>query len=168
MEHNRQDKHKLSEEYDRLASKFTELYLAGRERGRDAMLEALDNAQEHLLKFEVISAEYGEELKQTLARDLDQVISEAQRLGEEAKERFHPTRLSAGALASLANALELTSNALHDLSEKTRKNHVYKTGEVTSAGTLTCQACQAQLQLKKTGPIPPCPKCSQTSFTKSH
>ena len=168
MKNNDPDKHKLTEEYDRLASKFTELYLAGRERGRDAMLEALDKAQDQLLKFEVISAEYGEELKQSLARDLDQVISDAQRLGEEAKEKFHPTRLSAGALASLANALELTSNALHGLTEKTRKPHIYKTGEVTSAGTLTCQACQAQLQFKKTGPIPPCPKCSQTSFTKSH
>lgn len=162
------DKQKLAEEYDRLASKFTELYLAGRERGRDAMLEALDNAQDQLLKFEVISAEYGEELKQTLARDLDQVISDAQRLGEEARERFHPTRLSAGALASLANALELTSNALHGLSEKARNPHIYRTGEVTSAGTLTCQSCKTQIQLKETGPIPACPKCSHTLFSKSH
>ena len=73
MEHHRQDTHKLADEYDKLASKFTELYLAGRERGRDAMLEALNKAQEQLLKFEVISTEYAEELKQSLARDLDQL-----------------------------------------------------------------------------------------------
>jgi isocitrate dehydrogenase len=162
------DKNKMAEEYDKLASKFTELYLSGRERGRDAMLEALDKAQKQLLKVEVIGAEYGEELKQLLARDLDQVITNAQRLGGEAKEKFHPSRLGAGALASLANALELTSNALHNMSDKTRTAITYKTGEVTSAGTLTCQACKAQIQLKETAHIPPCPKCAHTLFSKSY
>lgn len=168
MKNNGQDKNKLEDEYDKLASKFTELYLSGRERGRTAMLEALDKAQEQLLKLEVISAEYGEELKTFLARDLDQVISDAQRLGGEAREKFNPSRLGLGALASLANALELTGNALHNLSDRTRKAVVYKTGEVTSAGTLTCQSCGAQMHLKNTGHIPPCPKCSHTQFSKSY
>ncbi len=114
------------------------------------------------------SAEQGEELKQYLARDLDQTIVDAQQLGEEAKERLHPARLGAGALSSLLTVLELTGNALRSLSDKTKETLSYKTGEMTSAGTLTCQACGQKMQIKKTGHVPPCSKCNGTLFNKGY
>jgi Zn finger protein HypA/HybF involved in hydrogenase expression len=168
MENNDKDKIRLAEQYDKLASKFNELYLAGKERGREAMTVALEKAREQLTELGELGKEQGEELKQYLARDLDQTISDAQHLGEEAKERFHPARLGAGALSSLATVLELTSNALHSLSDKTKETLTYRTGEMTSAGTLTCQACGQKVHLKETGHIPPCPKCNGTLFHKGY
>ncbi|WP_126456022.1 zinc ribbon-containing protein [Sulfuriflexus mobilis] len=168
MEISELDKAKLAQQYDKLASKFNELYLAGKERGREAMTVALDKAHEQLTALEEFSAAQGEELKHYLARDLDQTIADAQHLGEEAKERLHPSRLGAGALASLATVLELSSNALHSLSVKTKETLTYKTGEVTSAGTLTCQACGQEVHLKKTGHVPPCPKCDGILFNKGY
>lgn len=168
MGNNDQDKSGMEEQYDKLASKFNELYLAGKERGRESMSVALDKAHEQLIALGEFSAEQGEELKQYLARDLDQTISDAQQLGEEAKERFHPARLGAGALSSLATVLELTGNALRSLSDKTKETLTYKTGEITSAGTLTCQACGQEVQLKNTGHVPPCPKCNGTLFNKGY
>ncbi|MDP2169351.1 MAG: hypothetical protein Q8J96_02915 [Rhodocyclaceae bacterium] len=168
MENNDQDKSRLAEQYDKFASKFNELYLAGKERGRESMSVALDKAHEQLTALGEFSAEQGAELKQYLARDLDQTIADAQQLGEEAKERFHPARLGAGALSSLATVLELTGNALRSLSSKTKETLTYRTGEMTSAGTLTCQACGQKVQLKKTGHVPPCPKCSSTLFNKGY
>jgi len=168
MESSGPDKDRLAQQYDKLASKFNELYLAGKARGREAMAVALDKAREQLTSLGEFSAEQGEVLKEHLARDLDQTISDAQRLGEEAKVILHPARLGAGALSSLASVLELTSNALHSLSNKTKETLTYKTGEVTSAGTLTCQACGQKIQLKKTGHVPPCPKCNSTMFHKSY
>ena len=168
MENNDQDKDRLARQYDMLASKFNELYLAGKERGREAMSVALEKANEQLIELGEFGTEQGEKLKQYLARDLDQTISDAQQLGEEAKERFHPTRLGAGALSSLATVLELTSNALHSLSVKTKETLTYRAGEMTSAGTFTCQACGQEVHLKKTGHVPPCPKCDGTLFNKSY
>ena len=168
MENNDQDKNKLAEQYDKLASKFNEIYLAGKERSRESMAEALDKAREQLTVLGEFSAEHGEKLKEYLARDLDQTISTAQRLGEEAKERFHPARLGAGALASLAAVLEFTGNALYALSDKAKGSLTYKTGEMTSAGTLTCQACGQKAHLKGTGHVPPCPKCNGTLFNKGY
>jgi Zn finger protein HypA/HybF involved in hydrogenase expression len=168
MENNDQDKSRLAEQYDKLASKFNELYLAGKERGRESMSVALDKAHEQMTALGEFSAEQGAELKQYLARDLDQTISDAQQLGEEAKERFHPARLGAGALSSLATMLEFTGNALHSLSSKTKETLTYRTGEMTSSGTLTCQACGQKVQLKKTGHVPPCPKCNGTLFNKGY
>lgn len=168
MENKEQDKDRLARQYDLLASKFNELYLAGKERGREAMSIALEKAHEQLTALGEFSAEQGAELKRYLARDLDQTISDAQQLGEEAKERFHPARLGAGALSSLSTVLELTGNALRSLGEKTKETLTYKTGEMTSAGTLTCQACGQKVQLKKTGHVPPCPKCNGTLFNKGY
>ena len=156
MELSEQEKAKLAQQYDKLASKFKELYLA------------LEKAREQMTAVGEFSAEHGAELKEYMARDLDQTIADAQHWGEEAKERLHPSRLGAGALSSLASALELTSNALHSLSEKTKEKLTYRTGEVTSAGTLTCQACGQTVHLKETGHIPPCPKCSGTLFHKGY
>lgn len=168
MENNDQDRNKLVQQYDMLASKFNELYLSGKERGRESMSVALEKAHDQLIALEGFSAEQGKELKRYLARDLDQTISDAQKLGEEAKERLHPARLGAGALSSLVSMLELTGNALLSLGEKTKGKLSYKTGEITSAGTLTCQACGQKVQLKKTGHVPPCPKCNSTQFNKGY
>ena len=163
-----ENREKLERQYDLLAHKFNELYLAGKERGRASMAVAMVKAHEQMTALGELSAEKGEELKRYLARDLDQTISDAQHLGEEAKERLHPARLGAGAISSLATVLELTSNALHSLSDKTKEALTYKTGEITSAGTLTCLKCGHQIQLKKTGHVPPCSKCNGTLFSKGY
>jgi phage-related tail protein len=168
MKKNDQDISMLEEQYDKLASKFNELYLTGKERGHESMSVALDKAHEQLIELGEFSEEQGVKLKKYLARDLDQTIADAQQLGEEAKERFHPSRLGAGALSSLADVLELTGNALSSLGDKTKAALIYKTGEITSAGTLTCQACGQKVQLKKTGHVPPCPKCSGILFNKGY
>ncbi|GAB2878752.1 hypothetical protein GCM10027046_03200 [Uliginosibacterium flavum] len=168
MEHKNQDKSRLAEQYDKFADKFNELYWAGKLRGRDSMTAALDKAHEHLVSLGEFTTEQGEELKQYLARDLDQTIVDAQQLGDEAKERFHPARLGAGALSSIAAVLEFGGDALRSLSSKAKESLGYRTGEMSSAGTLTCQACGQTVQLKQTGHVPPCPKCSATLFSKGY
>lgn len=163
-----QDKANLTRKYDTLAQRFNELYSAGKERGRESMAVALEKAREQLTAAGEFSAEQGEDLKQYLARDLDQTIADARQLGEDAKERLHPARLGAGALASLASILDATGEALRSLSGKAREALVYKSGELTSAGTLTCQSCGQKVQFKATGHIPPCPKCNATVFSKGY
>lgn len=168
MENTDQEKATRAQQYDKLASKFKEIYLAGKERGHEAMAVALEKSHEQMASLGEFSAEHGAELKKFMARDLDQTLSDAQNLGEEAKERLNPGRLGAGALASLAAVLESAGNALQSLGEKTREKLTYSTGEITSAGTLTCQACGEAIHLKETGHIPPCLKCSATLFNKGY
>ncbi len=162
------EKSKLAEQYDKLASTFHEIYAEEKDRGRESMTMALDKAHEQLTALGEFSKEQGEELKKYLLRDLEQTIADSHHLGDEAKELLHPARLGAGALASLANVLELTSKTLHALSDKTKAALIYKTGEMTSAGTLTCQGCGQKVHLKETGHVPPCPKCKATLFHKGY
>ncbi|MFY9328617.1 MAG: hypothetical protein WAO76_11455 [Georgfuchsia sp.] len=168
MNDNDQDSDQPARQYDKLASKFNEIYLAGKERGQEAMSVALEKAHEQLAALGEFSFEQGKELKRYLARDLDQTIVDAQLLGDEAREKLHPSRLGAGALSSLTSILEYTGDALRSLSGKTKEALTYRTGEMTSAGTLTCQACGQKVQVRKTGHVPPCPKCSATLFNKGY
>lgn len=168
MARDAQDTVKLAQQYDLLANKFKELYLSGKERGRESMSVALEKAREQLTEVKAFSKEHGEELKQYLSRDLDESISFAQQFGTETKEQFNPARIGAGALSSIATILEFTGDTLHSLSVQAKKSITFKTGEITSAGTLTCQACSQELHLKHTGHIPPCPKCKGILFTKGY
>ncbi|MDP1597176.1 MAG: hypothetical protein Q8S46_00730 [Methylotenera sp.] len=163
-----ENKDRLAEQYDLFANKFKALYLAEKERGAEAVSTALEKAREQLTTLGELSEEQGEVLKTYLDRDLEQTISDAKWLGEEAKEKLNPARLGAGALSSLASVLELTNNAIHSLLNKTVQALTYKTGEITSAGSLTCQACGQKIHLKKTGHVPPCPKCDGTLFYKGY
>lgn len=168
MTNQEHDKSARTAQYDKLADKVVETYLAGRERGLAAMLSAMEAVSAQMTALGEFSVEQGQEFRRFLERDLEQTVADAHKLGEEAKEHLHPARLGAGALASLASALEFTSQALHGLSDRTRQALSYKTGEITAAGTLTCQACGQQVHLKHTGHVPPCPKCAGTVFTKGY
>ena len=75
-----QSKAKLAKQYDLLAHKFNELYLAGKERGNDAIEAALEKAREQLTSLGKFSAQQGEDLKRHLARDLYQTMAHLEEL----------------------------------------------------------------------------------------
>jgi hypothetical protein len=167
-----QEKEKLLEQYDAFAEKFKDVYLSGKDRGKEAMTQAMEKAQVELSALGEFSAEQSESMKKYLTRDLEQTITDAKEIGNtishEAKDKLQPSRLGAGALSSLAYVLEQTSDALQSMMNKTVNAITYRTGEITSAGSLTCQSCSSKMQFKKTGHIPPCPKCSGTLFHKGY
>ncbi|MBI1397421.1 MAG: hypothetical protein GC151_15725 [Betaproteobacteria bacterium] len=161
-------KAKIESQYDRFAEKFTALYESSQEKGREAMERTLERTREQLTAAGEMSAEQGEKFKAYLKRDLEQSLDDMHRLGEEARERFNPSRLSAGALASLSMLLQSAGKGLDFLSRKTQEALTYHTGEVTSAGTLTCIKCNREVHMTKTGHVPPCPACHGTEFRKSY
>jgi rubrerythrin len=168
METSDQTKQPLLKKYDLLAKKFHQAYLDGKGRGTEAVTDALEKAHQQMLDAEEFTVEQGRELKKYLIRDLDQTIADFDYLGDEAKDKLNPSRLGAGVLASLAAVLEAAESALHSLTEKAKDKLSYKSGEITSAGTLTCQACGQEVHLKATGHVPPCPKCKASQFKKGY
>jgi len=167
-----QEKEKLLDQYDAFAEKFKDLYLAGKDRGKEAMAHAMEKAQSEMSALGEFSAAQSDLLKKYLARDLEQTLIDIQEkahaFSDEAKDKLQPSRLHAGALSSLAYVLDHTSDALHSLKNKTLDAITYNTGEITSVGSLTCQACGCKMHFKKTGHIPPCPKCRGTIFHKGY
>jgi isocitrate dehydrogenase len=154
--------------YDRFAERSRELFETSQEKGRDAFEKAMEVARAQLAAAGEFTAEQGEAFKKYLERDLEQTAEDFRALGQEAEERLHPSRVGAGALSSLARLLHATGRTMVSLSQRAEETLAYQTGEITTAGTLTCSACGQTVQLKATGHVPPCPSCHGTRFRKSY
>jgi len=154
-----------ADQYDKLAARFRELFEDGAEKSAEFAQVAMERARKQLTSAGTFTEEQGKRLQGFLERDFSQVAST---MRAEARERFNPARIGVGALASLAGILQATKNAIAFVSERADKALSCRSGEITSAGTLTCVACGHEMHFKKSGRIPPCPSCHKTEFKKSY
>jgi phage tail tape-measure protein len=158
------DKHEEQEEiglYDKLASRTADLL----DEGKKTFDEALKRAKEELSSAGDFSKERVDKLGDYVQRDLKENANKAK---EAVMKAVEPQRLAAGAQSAFTRILTTTAEALTELAERSEKMLEYKTGEITSPGTLTCKGCEAEMHMTKTSRIPPCPKCHKTVFRKSY
>lgn len=160
-------RHRQEALYDRLADRFRIAFEAGADRGREAMEVAAEKARGQLTAAGALTKVQGERLKKLLLRDLDRTAAELRAAGTSAARHLDPARLEAGALSSIAIVLESAAESLYDFAQSADEALPYRTGEVTSAGRLTCDKCHTALHFRSTGTVPPCPTCSSTSFRKN-
>ena len=73
--------------------------------------------------------------------------------------------ITAGEFTS-ENAQRLRQYVRRDLLHRTDPSITFRTGDITSPGTLTCASCGWKVRLTRTTVLPPCPQCSETSFHK--
>lgn len=147
--------------YEKLAGRTADLL----EEGKKTVDEALKNAKEELVKAGDFSSEQMDRVASYVRRDLSE---QAKTASEAVKKSVDPHRVAAGVQSVFSRILMATSDALADLAKKTEKNLELRTGEVTNPGTLTCKECAAEMHIKTTVRIPPCPKCHKTVFRKSY
>ena len=154
-----------ADQYDELADRFHEEFEAGAEKTTEFAQKAMDKAREQLTVAGKFTEEQGHKLKEFLENDFSRV---AQEMKKGAQEKLNPSRLGAGALASMSKLLHKTGVALSSFGDKAEDALTCKSGEITSAGKLVCKACGYEINFKKTGRIPPCPKCHKTEFIKGY
>jgi Zn finger protein HypA/HybF involved in hydrogenase expression len=147
--------------YEKLAARTADLL----EEGKKTFDEALKRAKEELSSAGDFSREQADKLGEYVRRDLKENADKAK---DAVKKAVEPQRLAAGAQSAFTRILTSTAEALTELAERSEKSLEYKTGEITSPGTLTCKDCGAEMHMSKTTRIPPCPKCHKTLFRKSY
>jgi isocitrate dehydrogenase len=119
--------------YDRFTDRARELFESSQEKGKEAMETAMESARQQITAAGEFSAEQGEQFKQYMRRDMDQTAQDLRELGTDAKTLLHPSRLGAGALSSIALALDAAGSALASLAKKAESPLHFKTGEIASA-----------------------------------
>ncbi len=65
------------------------------------------------------------------------------------------------------NAQRLREYLRRDLLQRDHPGMTFRTGDITSAGTLTCAGCGWTLRTTRTTVLPSCPRCSETAFRKT-
>ncbi len=147
--------------YEKLVSRTADLL----EEGKKTFDEALKRAKEELAAAGDFSREQADRLGEYVRRDLRENADKAR---EAVKKAVEPLRLAAGVQSAFSRILTSTAETLTELAQRSEKSLEYKTGEITSPGTLTCKDCEAEMHMTKTTRIPPCPKCHKTVFRKSY
>lgn len=150
--------------YENLAARTAELL----EDGKKTFEEAMKKAGDEFTSAGKFTREQADKVANFVRRDLSHLGDQADKAREAIKKAVDPHRVAAGAQSALARILASAAETLGEWAEKSEKQVEYKTGEVTSAGTLTCKACDNEIHLSNTGHIPPCPKCHKTVFRKSY
>lgn len=65
------------------------------------------------------------------------------------------------------NAERLRQFLRRDLLQREHPAMTFRTGDITTAGTLTCEGCGWTLQTTRTTLLPPCPQCAESTFRKA-
>jgi hypothetical protein len=65
------------------------------------------------------------------------------------------------------NGERLRQLVRRDLLHRDHPAMTFRTGDITSAGTLTCAGCGWTIQTTRTSVLPACPQCMDTSFRKN-
>ncbi|MGZ5074489.1 MAG: zinc ribbon-containing protein [Usitatibacter sp.] len=115
------ERHRQEDLFDRMFSRFQEIFTQAGETTLAAFDKALDTAFDGLVSAGEFTAENGERLRHYVRRDL----------------------------------LHRENPAL-----------TFRTGDITSAGTLSCAGCGWTIITSRTAVLPPCPQCSETAFRK--
>jgi isocitrate dehydrogenase len=110
-------------------------------------------------------------------QSFDRLLGQFQELMQQAGETT---------MAAVDSALESASDALVTAGEFTAENAerlrqyikrdllhrdnpalTFRTGDITSAGTLSCAGCGWTIVTNRTTVLPPCPHCSETAYRKT-
>lgn len=150
--------------YQKLADRTAEILA----EGKKTLDGALKKASEELTSGGEYTREQAEKIATYLRRDLSEVGKKALQARDAVLEAVEPHRVAAGVQSGLSRLLKVSADLMSEWAGKSEQGLEFKTGEVTSPGTLTCKDCGKEMHLKTTVKIPPCPQCHKTVFRKSY
>ncbi|OIO55601.1 MAG: hypothetical protein AUJ55_10115 [Proteobacteria bacterium CG1_02_64_396] len=147
------------------------------ERVRDALdkapeitFELLDKgigeARQAAIKLGELTENEAKEISEAVKRDMANLNAELRKQGKKLEETFDPDHLKTGAISVGSFLLGKIREGLDFLEDKLDQRLTYHTRDVTGIGTLTCTQCGQQMHFKKTGVVPPCPKCHGQEFKR--
>lgn len=126
--------------------------LVGLQQTGDAERRRQEDLFDRLLdRFQAFFAQAGETTAAAFDSALDAACDTLVAAGEFTKE----------------NAERLRQFLRRDLLQRDHPAMTFRTGDITSAGTLTCAGCGWTLRTARTTVLPPCPQCSETAFRKT-
>ena len=150
--------------YQKLADRAAEIL----QESRKTIDEALKKAGDEVTSGGGYTREQAEKIGNYLRRDLTEVGKKALSARDTVIDAVEPHRVVAGVQSGLSRLLRTAADVLSEVAGKSEQVLVFKTGEVTSPGTLTCQDCGKEMHFKSTVKIPPCSECHKTVFKKSY
>lgn len=159
---------RLVDAYETMLERVHDAADQAEDKGVPWLRETLDNARDRAVELEELTREEADKISHYVERDIHDAAGFIADTGQEFRDwlRFDIQLIQDRVLDMMAGMADQTGAALKEIADRAREASRYHTGEITSPGTLECMACGASMHFKKTGHIPPCPKCSATDFRR--
>lgn len=159
---------RLSKAYDEFLHTAREYIEKTEKKAQPAILEAVEKTKEKMAEATEFTAEEIEKISDYVMRDLHDA---AEYIAVEERELTDWLRLDAlyiedRLLDAFSKMVDHTKMALNEIENRAFLLSEWRTGEITSIGTLVCEKCGEKLHFQKTGHVPPCPKCHHTVFVR--
>jgi NADH pyrophosphatase NudC (nudix superfamily) len=128
----------------------------------------LEEAKVRAIELGELTREEAEKVTGYLKRDVEEAARYLQETGDEFSDwiQFDYELIEDAVKEAFMSVADQTKLQLEKLSKKAAEANSYHTGEISGIGTLVCENCGEKLHFKKTGHIPPCPKCHATRFKR--
>jgi len=161
---------KLVKAYNQMLETTKEIVDMTKREAPPAILDAIDKAKESLTDATDLTIEEMDKVSDYLKRDLHDA---AEYIAEGEREladwlRIDVLYIEDRLLEMFSHMVDETALALEQIRQNAEATNSWRTGEITGIGTLVCNECGEVLHFKKTGHIPPCPKCHHTEFRRDN
>ena len=165
----------MSEQKDKLLQAFNHMVdevHAAIEKAEETLSPTIDemvkNAQTISKNLYALTADEAKSLSEHLKRDIANARKYMDTDGKEFREwlNFDIELVEDRFIDMLSRAADKTWLDFRAFELQTKENSIYRTGELCSAGTLSCKSCGQIMTFTKNTRIPPCPKCHKTEFER--
>ena len=129
---------------------------------------SIEHAVEKAVELGELSRQEAQQIGAYLQRDLQDAGHYLATTGKEIGDwlRFDLDLVEDRLLDLFSQAADKTSLDRWQFEETLAEESTYRTGEITGPGTLQCDNCGERLAFHATSPIPVCPKCANTHFSR--
>ncbi len=158
----------LSHTYDRISELAQKILHEKDSKNAKAVAESVHEAKELLLKAGEIPQQHAEDIATSILRDLHDAATSLLMEERDLTDwlRLDLLLIEKKALHRFQTLVDFTKVGLSHLKKTLQRLDEWRTGEITTIGTLQCKKCGEILHFHKTGRIPPCPKCQGTTFQR--
>lgn len=160
---------KLIAAYDKMMARVGSLLDTAEQEALPTLQRNIEKSKHQAIELKEVTQEEADKLSTYIWRDLHDAAEYLERTGNELSAwlSFDLELVEDRLLDVFAKVADKTRLELAQLAAQAERSGEYYTGEITSIGTLTCKSCDTSIHFKKTGRIPPCPKCHQTVFIRT-
>lgn len=159
---------KLIAAYDRMMTRVHDFLDTAESKALPTLKQRIELARQRAVELREITSDEADKIAAYVERDLHDAAEYLQRSGQEFSTwlQFDLQQVEKRMFELFATVADRTRVELDKLAAQARSAQQYHTGEITGIGTLYCVDCNTQMHFRKTGRIPPCPKCHHTTFKR--
>jgi len=159
---------KLIAAYDNMMARIAKLLDTAEQQALPALQQNIDKAKHQAIDLKEVTQDEADKLSYYIRRDLHDAAEYLEQTGDELSTwlSFDLELVEDRLLDVFAKVADNTRLELAQLALQAERAEEYYTGEITSIGTIACKNCDTLVHFKRTGRIPPCPKCHETVFVR--